>query len=119
MYLYSASSKKKIGTMHPDLQAILYDAIEIMNLTAVWGYRGELDQNIAFDKGNSKLRFPESDHNRMPSKAGDVIPYPEGWKASREQFMFMQGILRGIAHKRGIRLKPLINWDLAHFGLAD
>lgn len=118
MYSYSESSKKKISTMHPDLQAILDDAIEVMDLTVVWGYRGEEAQNKAFDEGNSKLKFPQSDHNRMPSRAGDVIPYPEKWQASREKFMLMQGILRGIAHKRGIKLKKLISWDLAHIGLA-
>lgn len=114
MYSFSEKSKKKISTMHPDLQGILYDAIEMMDLTIVYGYRGEAEQNEAYDSGHSKLRFPQSDHNRMPSDAADVIPYPEKWGATREQFMLMQGILRGIAHKRGVKLKKLIDWDLAH-----
>jgi peptidoglycan L-alanyl-D-glutamate endopeptidase CwlK len=97
----------------------LDDLIEIYDNSVVWGYRGEIDQNLSFDSGNSKAMVPRSAHNRMPSRAMDTIPYPEQWRATREQFMYMQGLIRGIAHKRGIKLKPLIEWDLAHTELED
>ena len=118
-YSYGRKSIEHKRTMHPDLQGIYDDAIEVMDNSIVWGYRGEAAQTEAFTNGNSKAPFPRSAHNRMPSRAGDSIPYPEGWKATREQFMLMQGILRGIAHKRGVRLKPLIEWDLAHIEMED
>jgi peptidoglycan L-alanyl-D-glutamate endopeptidase CwlK len=117
-YHYGRRSLEHKKTLHPDLQTILDDAIEIVDLSVLCGYRGELEQNIAYDAGRSKLRFPESDHNRMPSRAMDTGIHPINWE-DREAFMYMQGILRGIAHRRGIKLKPIIKWDLPHTALED
>ena len=44
------------------------------DLTVLCGHRGQLEQEIAFKTGASKLRWPRSKHNAMPSLAVDVAP---------------------------------------------
>jgi hypothetical protein len=55
------------------------------------------EQNAAFESGNSTLKYPLSKHNKKPALAIDIIPYPLGWKASDEQFVYMGGLFLGIA----------------------
>jgi hypothetical protein len=40
------------------------------------GHREEKEQNEAFNKGNSKLKWPQSKHNSLPSLAVDIAPFP-------------------------------------------
>jgi peptidoglycan L-alanyl-D-glutamate endopeptidase CwlK len=55
-------------------------AIKYIDFTVIEGHRGREAQNTAFAEGNSKLRFPHSKHNQIPSLAFDFIPYPfNGW----------------------------------------
>lgn len=135
MYKYGLGSTAKISQLEPQLQAILHDLIKVMDVTIVWAYRGELEQNIAYDAGKSKLKFPESKHNRMPARAVDVAPYSAelrgpDWKDT-QRFYYMDGIIRGIAQARGIKIRGGWDWDndgeirdqdfndLAHFELEE
>lgn len=38
-----------------------------------WGFRGEQDQNTAFESGKSTKRWPESSHNKTPALAIDLF----------------------------------------------
>jgi peptidoglycan L-alanyl-D-glutamate endopeptidase CwlK len=53
--------------------------IEVMDITVLCGHRTEAEQNDAYRKGFSKLQFPKSKHNSMPSMAVDIAPYPIDW----------------------------------------
>jgi len=55
------------------------DVIQFVDCSIICGYRNERDQNEAYDKGFSKLRFPQSRHNKLPSEAVDAVPYPIDW----------------------------------------
>ncbi len=56
-----------------------------------------MEQNAAYDRGHSKLRYPKSKHNKMPSLAVDVIPYPfKGW-SNIDQFKEFSNFVKGIA----------------------
>jgi hypothetical protein len=48
------------------------------DLTILCGHRGQADQDAAFNSGASKLRWPRSKHNSMPSLAVDVAPFIGG-----------------------------------------
>lgn len=115
----SLSHKKDL---HPRLQLILDDAIEIMDITILCGYRNEIEQNIAFDAGRSKKRFPESKHNRMPARAVDIAPYPIDWE-DIARFREMGMLIKGIAHARGIKIRWGGDWqklkDYPHVELED
>jgi hypothetical protein len=130
MYQYSQKSLDKIKTLDPRLQMILHELIKVMDVKIIWGYRGEQEQNSAFDRGNSTKRFPESKHNRMPSRAVDVTPHPVNWEDTNK-FYYMDGVIKGIAATRDIKIRGGWDWDgdndftdqklndLAHFELID
>ncbi len=42
------------------------------------GHRNEADQNEAFRNNSSTKKWPDSDHNELPSKA--VVPFPVDWE---------------------------------------
>ena len=75
MNTFSTKSKERLNTCHRDLQILFNHVILERDCTIVCGHRGEADQNKAFAEGNSKLRFPNSKHNIIPSLAVDVAPY--------------------------------------------
>ena len=77
---YSIASRSKLDTCHKDLQHVFNYVIRYFDCTIVEGHRGEEKQNKAFKEGKSKLKYPKSKHNRLPSMAVDVVPYPIDWK---------------------------------------
>lgn len=97
-------SKERLETCHSDLQDILEEAIKIMDFTVMCGERGEEAQTEAFDSGRSKVQYPNSKHNRSPSKAVDIAPYPVDWN-DLERFHQLAGIIKGIAHEKGIEVR--------------
>lgn len=74
-YSFGKNSLKHRATCHPLLQKVLDKAAEFYNFSVVAGMRGEAEQNDAFARGVSKLKFPESMHNNNPSLAFDVYPW--------------------------------------------
>ena len=68
------------------------------------GYRGENDQNAAFANGNSKLKFPNSKHNQLPSLAVDVAPLPLDWN-NVGAFLKMVQLIKVIANKQGVKIR--------------
>lgn len=118
MWNYSRRSELHKQTCDDRLQFILDELIKLMDVKVHCGHRGEVDQNEAFDKKYSKLKYPRSRHNSLPSRAVDVAPYPTDWE-NRERFMYMQGLIRGIAAANDIKLRKLIKWDLPHVALED
>ena len=63
----------------------------------VCGYRDEKAQNEAFNKGASKVKFPNSKHNQLPSLAIDLAPLPIDWN-NLEQFHELAGHILEVAH---------------------
>jgi peptidoglycan L-alanyl-D-glutamate endopeptidase CwlK len=73
---FSEQSLEKLSTCHPELQLLFNEVIKTFDCTIAQGHRGEAEQNKAFEEGKSKLRWPNGNHNKMPSMAVDVYPYP-------------------------------------------
>jgi hypothetical protein len=92
MYKFSEKSEQKLQTCHADLQAVLRAAIQLTNFTILDGARDEVAQNAAFAAGKSKLKYPHSKHNHVPSLAVDIAPFPVDWK-NRERFAFLAGVI--------------------------
>lgn len=107
MYKFGSSSKSRLKTCHPKLQEIMNELIKVMDVTILVGYRDEKDQNTAYSKGNSTLKYPNSKHNKRPSRAVDVAPWVNGgipWK-NKEKFCEMGGMMKAIAHMKGIKVR--------------
>ncbi len=104
MFKFSQSSLEKLQTCDERLQRVFNEVIKYYDCTVICGHRGEKDQNEAFMKGYSKLRYPKSKHNSNPSKAIDCLPFPINWQDDK-QHIFFAGFVIGIASKMGIRLR--------------
>jgi peptidoglycan L-alanyl-D-glutamate endopeptidase CwlK len=117
-----AASKAKLATCHPELQALIQCAAAgidegdlsyagIHDITVLCGHRGQAEQDKAVADGASETPWPRSKHNRIPSDAVDVSPYPVDWHAGRLEAL--HAYIAGIAHARGIDLFD-ISWDRPH-----
>ena len=76
---FSKISKERLATCHPDLQAVCNELIKQYDFSVLEGYRGEQAQNAAYRKGTSQVKYPHSAHNKTPSLAVDIAPYPIDW----------------------------------------
>ena len=77
MRKWGKESKKVYGELHPILQHYMNRVLqEVADISLICGHRGQREQNIAFEEGNSKVRWPHGKHNQLPSVAVDLQPYP-------------------------------------------
>jgi peptidoglycan L-alanyl-D-glutamate endopeptidase CwlK len=115
MPIFGAASRERLATLHPDLQAVMNEAIQHRDFVIVSGHRGEAEQNKAFREGKSKLRWPNSKHNKKPSLAVDVAPYNAATRGidwnDRAAFAALAGFIQGIAAARGLKLRWGGDWD--------
>lgn len=105
--------KKKLETCHADIIKLVHLLAKEMDILVACGHRTKEEQNDAYKRGNSKLKFPKSGHNSWPSRAVDITPWPLDWQ-DHKSFKAMQARIREIAQEHGIMLEPLIDWDLPH-----
>lgn len=93
--VFGKRSLDNLKTCHPALQRVARRALELtaQDFTIIEGNRSKADQDAAYARGASKVRYPSSAHNPQPSCALDVIPYPfkdwndyEGWKEIARAF---------------------------------
>jgi len=80
-----------LSTVHTDLQDVFLEVIKHIDCTILCGHRDEEEQNNAFHEGKSKLKYPQSDHNKAPSLALDGAPYPIDWRNTK-RFYYFAGI---------------------------
>lgn len=130
MYSYSSRSKQKLSETHRLLQEVFNEVIKHFDNTILVGHRNNVQQTFAYNEGRSKLKWPNSRHNSIPSTAIDVAPYPINWE-DRERFTYFAGYVKGIATSKGINLRWGGDWnsdtevtdnsfdDLVHFELVE
>lgn len=107
---FSQKSLEKLSTCHPDLQRLLKECIKYVDFTILEGHRGEEAQNEAFKKGNSTLKWPDGKHNKLPSIAVDVAPWPVDFNNTARFYMLI-GFIRGVASQLGIKVRVGADWD--------
>ena len=110
MPAFGERSRNNLETCHGDLQKLFNEVIKHFDCSVICGHRGQEEQDRAFHDGRSKLKFPQSKHNKMPSLAADVVPYPIDWNDTRRFYMFV-GIVRGVAAMMNIPVRCGADWD--------
>jgi len=80
MAKFGQRSISKLVTAHPLLQRLMNSAIADTDFSVICGYRGPEEQDSAYAANASKLRWPKSKHNSVPSMAVDIVPHPLDWK---------------------------------------
>jgi peptidoglycan LD-endopeptidase CwlK len=80
-FVFSRRSKKNLEACEIPLQTLATKALATspIDFTIICGYRGKKDQDKAFSSGASKVKFPNSKHNKWPALAFDAVPYPLDW----------------------------------------
>lgn len=107
---FSQRSIDRLETCRPGLVRLFMKVIESFDCTILEGHRGEAAQNKAYDEGKSKLRWPNGKHNKLPSLAVDVAPYPVDWN-DLHRFYYFAGYVMGIAQEMGIKIRWGGDWD--------
>ncbi len=119
-YKLSDSSRQRLLQCDKQLQDIVLELIKYLDITILphGGFRDYHTQQMLFEAGKSKVKYPDSKHNKMPSLAVDMAPYPidwgEGdtpkWKAYG-RFYYMAGQVQMIARHKGINIRWGGDWD--------
>jgi hypothetical protein len=119
MYSYSEQSEKNLSSCDGQLIKLFSEVIRYIDNTITEGHRGMKAQNMYYnmEPQRSKVEYPNSKHNKIPSRAVDAVPYPIDYK-DRERMREFRGIVYGIAFTMGIKLRKTIEWDLPHFELV-
>jgi hypothetical protein len=105
--------------IHPDLLKIFNEVKKEFNCKIICGHRGQEEQNRVFKIGKSKLNFPHSKHNSIPSKAIDVCPLPIDW-TNTDAFKKLGQIFKDKANELNIKISWGGDWqwkDFPHFEL--
>ena len=107
---FGKRSRSRLSTCDDRLQDLFKEVVKHFDCSVIQGHRGKADQNKAFDEGRSKLRYPDGNHNAVPSKAVDVAPYPIDW-SDRDRFHYFSGFVMGIASQMGLKIRWGGDWD--------
>lgn len=116
MPVFSTTSKENLNQCHMDLQVLFLEVINHFDCKVIKGHRGENEQNDAYSSGHSKLKFPKSKHNKTPSLAADVMPYPINWN-DRERMVYFAGFVLGLA--KSLKEMRIIKHDVRWGGDWD
>jgi len=126
---FSKTSLSKLETADVRLQTLFKKVIENYDCTILVGHRTKEEQDKAYPE-HSKVQWPHSKHNSIPSKAVDVAPYPINWN-DIDRFYHFGGYVRGVAEMLGIKIRWGGDWngnfdlkdqnffDLPHFEVVD
>ncbi len=127
---YSNRSAIKLAECDERLQWVFNEVIDTFDHTVLVGHRNQSDQEEMYETGRSQLQWPNSNHNKIPSRAIDVIPYPIDWN-DRERITLFAGFVLGTAQAMGFKLRWGGDWDrdwktadntfddLVHFELVE
>lgn len=108
--MFSREEEKILETVDARLVSVLRAARARMPFKVIEGHRGEARQNKLFAEGKTKVRFPNSKHNSLPSLAVDIAPLPIDWN-NRQRFAELAAIVFDEAKKRNVRLRWGGDWN--------
>ena len=128
MPYFSNASKNRLATCDQRLQDLFNEIIKHIDHTILEGHRGQHKQEAYFLKGVTTVHYPQSKHNKQPSRAVDAVPWPIRWP-NKEKFpetyikdltrlYYFAGYVRGTADQMGIPIRQGADWD-GDFELGD
>ena len=107
---FGRKSRERLSTCDSNLQKVFNEVIKHVDCSVLEGHREKDRQNKLFEEGKTKVKYPNGRHNRQPSSAVDVTPYPVDWKDRERQTLFA-GFVTGVASQMGINLRWGGDWD--------
>lgn len=134
---YSQRSLDKLAQVDPKLIHLFTNVVKYYDNTILTGHRNKEEQDAHYYAKRSKVKWPNSKHNKYPSKAVDAAPYPipDNWGADHWKdlvhFYIFAGIVKYEAKRLGLSIRWGGDWnsdndfkdnrfeDLVHFELID
>ena len=110
MPYFGKKSKERLNTCDSNLQKVFNEVIKHVDCSILEGHRSKDRQNKLYEEEKTKVKYPDGRHNRQPSSAVDVTPYPVDWKDRERQTLFA-GFVIGVASQMGINLRWGGDWD--------
>lgn len=111
---FSNLSKQRLEQCHPDLQRVLNEAIKRVDFTVLCGHRDKEEQEEAYATGKSRLRWPNSKHNSLPSTAVDIAPWFQDVKIDWNDtaaFARLVGYIERVADELGVKIRWGGDWN--------
>lgn len=94
-----------------ELRTLINEVNKEFAIYIVCGHRAKEDQELAFAQGHSKVHFPNSKHNKWPSEAVDLCPYPIDWN-DLKRFRQMQEVIMRKAKELGIKIRSGADFNM-------
>ena len=110
MNKFSAISRERLATCDEKLQMVFQQVIKYFNCSIIEGHRGEVLQHLYFTQGKTQLDWPLGKHNKIPSEAVDVMPYPINWY-DKKRMCYFAGYVMSTGLLLGIKLRWGHDWD--------
>jgi peptidoglycan L-alanyl-D-glutamate endopeptidase CwlK len=110
MSKFSAFSREQLETCDPRIQRVFNEVIKYFDCKIIEGHRGEALQNMYYAQHKSEKHWPDGEHNSIPSKAVDVMPYPINWLDS-SRMCYFAGYVMAIGILMGIKIRWGKDWD--------
>ena len=135
MPTFSMSSIAQLQTCDIRLQRVMLEVVKLVDIKILCGHRTKEEQDKAVREGKSKLYWPKSKHNSLPSRAVDIAPWyvhkPNIDWNDTAGFIYVAGIVKGVSGILGFPIRWGGDWDqdndqrdesfrdLVHFEIAD
>jgi len=110
MSKFGTRSRNSLHSCDNRLKKVFNEVIKTVDCSVLEGHRDKDKQNKYYDEGKTRLQYPLGRHNKFPSMACDVVPYPIDWN-DRERFHLFAGFVLGIANQMGIELRWGGDWN--------
>jgi peptidoglycan LD-endopeptidase CwlK len=111
------TSRLRLASVHPKLRRVIEETMARLDrhpggldFTVTCGHRGEASQEQAFSEGKSTKHWPDSLHNRLPSLAVDLAPYPTDW-ADTAAFARLAGYVQAVADDLDVEIRWGGDWN--------
>ncbi len=108
---FSNFSLSHLETCDDRLQDVFNEVIKHVDCRVFSGHRSPEEQDRLFEEGKTTLIGGESKHNKFPSLAIDVTPYPIDWE-NRERMLLFNGFVLGTASQMGVILRSGSDWNM-------
>ena len=119
---FSEKSRAILDTCDAKLIRIAEIAINRVDFSVISGHRGQEEQTKLLMEKRSHLGFPHSKHNKTPSMAFDLMPYPMigDWNTPEniKRFVLLGGYMIGLSGIMGIKLRWGGDWN-GNFDMTD
>jgi len=103
---FGKKSQERLRGVNSELVNVLFELVKIIDVTIIEGVRSQERQDRLVAEGKSKTKFSK----HITGRAVDLAPYPIDWN-DRDRFHYMGGMLRGIAHQMGVKVRWGGDWN--------